>query len=111
MKRTFAAVCFASILFFLTDCPHKAMSQEPQKTSRMRFSKQALEEDFLQMRQTLVHNHASLYEYTAKKVLDSLMDRQYGLIRDSMELREFFQKIRKALNGSPFGIQRKYMQR
>jgi len=54
------------------------------------FSKQALQEDFLQMRQTLEKNHTSLYEYTPKGLIDSLMDKNFGMIRDSMSLNEFF---------------------
>jgi len=68
----------------------KSFSQETEKINKVGFSKQTLQEDFLQMRQTLEQNHAALYEYTSKEVMDSLMERSYGLIRDSMYLHEFF---------------------
>ncbi|MBN2354538.1 hypothetical protein JXO59_00410 [candidate division KSB1 bacterium] len=58
--------------------------------AKIHFTKQKLQEDFRQMRQTLEQNHAALYEYTAKGVMDSLFDRQFSLIQDSMALREFF---------------------
>ncbi|MBE9511627.1 MAG: hypothetical protein IMY71_12185 [Bacteroidetes bacterium] len=90
MKKAFAAVLFISILFSLLAGPVEALSQKADKPNIVRFSKQALQEDFQQMRRTLEQNHAALYEYTPKQVLDSLMDRQYGLIQDSMALHEFF---------------------
>lgn len=68
----------------------KSSSQKTEKINKVRFSKQALQEDFLQMRQTLEQNHAALYEYTTKGVMDNLMERYYGLIKDSMSLHEFF---------------------
>ena len=64
--------------------------QNTEIVSEVCFSKQALQEDFLQMRQTLEKNHTSLYEYTPKGLIDSLMDKNFGMIRDSMSLKEFF---------------------
>ena len=65
-------------------------SQKTDKSDPVRFSKLDLQEDFQQMRYTLEQNHGTFYEYTPKQELDSLMDIQYTLIRDSMVLPEFF---------------------
>lgn len=68
----------------------KNSSLKTEKINEVWFSKQSLQEDFLQMRQALEQNHAALYEYTSKRVMDSLMERSFGLCRDSMSLHEFF---------------------
>lgn len=67
-----------------------AFPQQRQEVGETRFSKYALQQDFMEMRRTLEENHVALDEYTSKKVLDSVMDRSYSLIRDSMALHEFF---------------------
>ncbi len=67
-----------------------AVSQETEAPAGVRFSKEALQNDFTEMRRTLEENHAALYEYSSKETLDSIMDRSYAQIRDSMALREFF---------------------
>ncbi len=71
-------------------CCGLLVSQNTNKTKKVYISKQALQEDFIQMRQILEQDHASLYEYTPKEVMDSLMDTNFGLIRESMSLNEFF---------------------
>lgn len=68
----------------------KSPSKKTDKNNEVQFLKQALQDDFKQMRKTLEENHASLYEYTPKQVMDSLMEKQYELIRDSMRLHDFF---------------------
>ncbi|MCF8390372.1 MAG: hypothetical protein K9H12_06740 [Bacteroidales bacterium] len=65
-------------------------SQTSDQKTQLSFSKQALQEDFLQMRVTLEQNHTSLYAYTSKEVMDSIMESQYGFIKDSMTLSEFY---------------------
>ena len=68
----------------------KNHSQSTWEFNEPLFSKQALQEDLLQMRQVLEQNHAALYEYSSKRVIDSLLDRSFELIRDSMSLHDFF---------------------
>ena len=59
----------------------------------IKFSKQALRDDFTQMCQTLKQNHAALYEYTSKEVMDILMENQFETIKDSMTLSEFYKVL------------------
>lgn len=68
----------------------KSPSKKPDENNEVIFLKQALQDDFKQMCKTLEENHASLYEYTPKQVMDSLVEKQYELIRDSMTLHEFY---------------------
>ncbi len=63
---------------------------EPGQSGQTRFTEKALTEDFQQMREVLEQNHAALDEFTPKETLDSLMDRQFTFIRDSMAIHEFF---------------------
>jgi hypothetical protein len=90
VKRILVTIIFISLFFRLLAAPTELMSQEQEKSDAIRFSKQVLQEDFTQFRQILENNHAALYEYTPQYILDSLMDNQYGSIKDSMALYEFF---------------------
>jgi hypothetical protein len=74
-------------LFFITTV---ATAQNHEKISEVRFSKQALQEDFMQMCKILKENHTALNEFTPQKAMDSLMKRQQEFIKDSMCLHEFF---------------------
>ncbi len=58
-----------------------------------KFTVKQLQEDFRQMRQTLEEDHANLYEYTKKSIMDTLFDRQYELLDSPMTLVEFFRVI------------------
>lgn len=90
MKRILVTFIFVSMFFSFFASPTELVSQGQEKSDVLRFSKQVLQEDFMEFRQTLEDNHAALYEYTSQHILDSLMDNQYGLIQDSMALHEFF---------------------
>ena len=94
MKNVVILPAFLFALFIsINTCTHDAaaaLSQNTEKTNEVRFSKQALQKDFIQMRQILEQDHAALYEYTPKAVMDSIMDSSFRLIRDGMSLNEFF---------------------
>jgi hypothetical protein len=51
---------------------------------------QDLQEDFLQFREILEHEHCCLYEFTPKALMDSMFDAHYRMIRDGMKPEEFF---------------------
>lgn len=53
------------------------------------FSKEKLQEDFLQFRNILEKTHPALYDYTDKKTLDSLFDSNYAKITGDMEFSKF----------------------
>ena len=81
---------YVLLSFLLLFYSHKGVAQSQQKISEIRYPKQVLQEDFMQMCRTLKENHGALYEYTSKVEMDSLMKSQKELIRDSMYLNEFF---------------------
>lgn len=53
------------------------------------FSEQKLEEDFLQFRNILETTHPALYDYTDKRVLDSIFDHNFQRIDSSLEFTTF----------------------
>ncbi len=63
------------------------------------FGVQELQDDFIQLRQSLEADHCNLYEYTSKEKFDSLFDHQYGLIDHPMQYHEFF-RILAPVNNS-----------
>ena len=54
------------------------------------FSIKQLQNDFIELRQSLEHTHCCLYEYTNKEMFDSLFEHQFKLINKPMEYHEFF---------------------
>ena len=56
----------------------------------IRFSKEHLSDDFIQLRRVLEQDHCCLYNYTSKSTFDSLFEKQYQLIKKSMSPEEFF---------------------
>jgi len=63
------------------------------------FGVKALQDDFIQLRQSLEADHCNLYEYTSKEKFDSLFDHQYRLIDHPMQYHEFF-RILAPVNNS-----------
>jgi len=57
------------------------------------FTRQALQDDFIQFRKLLEENHCCLYEYTSKASMDSLFDANYKRISDSMRYEEYFRLL------------------
>lgn len=49
-----------------------------------------MQSDFLQMRKLLEQEHWALYYHTPKIRMDSIFDKQYALITDSLPVNEFF---------------------
>lgn len=54
------------------------------------FSKEKLQEDYIQMRHVLEENHPALYDYTDKRTLDSLFGAGYTSISGRMSYGEFY---------------------
>ena len=54
------------------------------------FSKDKLQDDFLQFRAILEETHPALYDYTEKSVMDSLFDGNYVRIDTALDFRTFF---------------------
>lgn len=57
------------------------------------FSREKLQEDFLQMRKEVEEKHPALYDYTDKKTLDSLFDYYYSKIDSSLGFNEFYRIV------------------
>jgi len=53
------------------------------------FSKEKLQEDYLQFRTILEETHPALYDYTEKADLDALFDRNFARINGPMAFRDF----------------------
>jgi len=53
------------------------------------FSKEKLREDFMEFRNILESTHPALYDYTEKKVLDSLFDHNFAQINSDLNFSEF----------------------
>ncbi|MGC9342481.1 MAG: hypothetical protein ACP5E3_07270, partial [Bacteroidales bacterium] len=69
--------------------PAVSFSYDEYFTYPVIFEKEKLQEDFLQFRDILESTHPALYDYTEKRVLDSLFDRNYDRIDSDMEFRKF----------------------
>lgn len=54
------------------------------------YSIEELQEDFIQLRETLENEHCCLYEYTDKETFDKLFEHQYNLINRPLQLHEFY---------------------
>jgi len=54
------------------------------------FSIDEMQEDFMQLRETLENDHCCLYEYTNKEEFNQLFDKQYGFINKPLKLHEFY---------------------
>ena len=54
------------------------------------FSKEKLQEDFVEMRKAVEENHPALYDYTDKNTLDSLFDHSYLRINQPLDFNEFY---------------------
>ena len=61
------------------------------------FSKEKLQEDYLQMRNTVEEKHPALYDYTYKEKLDSLFNYYYSRIDKSLEFSEFYKIVSSVL--------------
>ena len=53
------------------------------------FQKEKLQADFEQFRSILEETHPALYDYTDKRVLDSLFDRNYAAIQNDLDFNSF----------------------
>lgn len=53
------------------------------------FSKEELQEDFLQLREALETNHPALYDFTDKETFDKLFEDKYKLISSDLYIEEF----------------------
>jgi hypothetical protein len=54
------------------------------------YTKEELQEDFLQFRENLESKHCCLYEYSSKPFLDSIFDARFTTIDRDMRMEEFF---------------------
>ena len=57
------------------------------------FNKEELQEDFLQMRESLETIHPALYEFTDKETFDLLFEKQFTLIDTNLSVEEFHRII------------------
>ncbi|MBN2366023.1 MAG: hypothetical protein EH225_08510 [Calditrichaeota bacterium] len=62
------------------------------------FSKEKLQKDFLQMREALEENHPALYDYTDKKIIDSLFIHHYERLDTAIELGDFYENVQSVLS-------------
>ena len=77
--------------------PEAAFSYDEYIKYPVIFRKEKLREDFIQMRRALEENHPALYDYTGKKILDSLFDFSYTLLDTNMEFNKFYKITSSAL--------------
>jgi hypothetical protein len=54
------------------------------------FSQQKLQADFIQMKEVLEEIHPALYDYSSKKIMDSLFNKGFRQIHSEMPLNEFY---------------------
>jgi hypothetical protein len=57
------------------------------------FSREELQQDFLQLRESLETIHPALYEFTSKESFDLLFDNQYELIKNKIPVEEFLKLL------------------
>lgn len=80
---------FYSIIFFLFSCSAGLRSYKQGK----KYPKNALQEDFILLRNILESKHPSLFWYTSKDSMDYYASTYSSLIGDSMTEREFVWKV------------------
>lgn len=100
---SFPVLCFFS-------CAPSSKNYSPSK----KYSQQALQEDYLLLRNILEQKHPSLYWYTGKDSMDMYFDKYFQDIKDSMTEQQFGWKIIAPLTDkihcghTSFGMSRAY---